>query len=202
MTLHPQRPPEDLRILLHDLQSAGRSDDLQPLLLFRERIRQMAHRQLPPDDRLRMAMDSEDLAQDALLKLVRRAHEFRGSTWSEFLAFVRSVLAREKTDRTRHYARQKRSADQVQARSDDAATSSDNRTPSGVLSTGEDRERLRTLISQLKEPLRTALDLRLEGLDYDRLAERMSISKDNARQRISRALRQLRAMWCRSDPRA
>lgn len=111
---------------------------------------------------------------------------------------MHGVLLREKTDLGRHHGRQMRSTAAIESDSDAAAAVADPVTPSVVLASAEDRERLETWLEELPESPRAALRLRLDGIDYAGIARRLEVSEDNARQRVSRALRVLRERWSAS----
>ncbi len=185
--------PQDLSALLAEMQSAGD----QPAEVYTAKllvqVRGLAHQALNPDDRLRLVMDSEDLAQDALMQLVRTVHRFRGTTWAEFFGFVRRVLSQQAVDHARHHGCQKRDPDPAEL-----VLSAEGRmppTPSDLVVAGEQEQRLRELIGQLPELLRRSLGLRLAGKDYAEIARDEGISLANARQRISRSLRLLQEKW-------
>jgi len=139
-------------------------------------------------------MDSEDLAQDALLALVRGVHEFRGKTWGEFFAFSRSLIERQKIDLRRHHGREKRTshAESSQCSSNQAL---DTDSPSVLASGKEDRQKLLALLEELPEPKREAMRMRLQSLDYETIADKLEMSPANARQTVSRAIRMLRELW-------
>lgn len=182
--------PEDLRQLLEILQRAAADGSPSALLALRRRIQHYARASLPRGDRLRLEMDSEDLAQDALLKLIRVVHRFRGNTWAEFFAFVRSVTAREKISRAREQAR-----GSAREPLETPTPSPDGATPSLILSRREERARLEALIDSLPEAYRIPLRLRLEEKSYAEIGRLLGLTETAARKRVSRALAQLRARW-------
>jgi RNA polymerase sigma factor (sigma-70 family) len=153
----------------------------------------MAHARLGKNDLLRQALDSEDLAQDALVQLIQHVERFRGTTWREFFAFVISILAQRKTDLARFHTREKRTVDRVELANREGDRSP--AAPSVIVSHGEDRDRLRALVGGLPESLRWALELRLDGMGYDEIGAAAEISTANARQRVSRALGILKQRW-------
>jgi len=187
--------PEELTRLLALLQGASKDPASTELMELRARIRMMSSKQMPPDDQLRLVMDSEDLAQDALLALVRGVHEFRGNTWSAFFAFSRSLIERQKIDLRRHHGRLKRNLEQATepARAEDAKLNTD--TPSFLVSGKEDRQKLLALLDQLPEPKQQALRLRLQSMDYVSIAKSLGMTQSNARKTVSRAIQMLRDLW-------
>jgi len=182
--------PGDLRLLLETLERAGASRSPSVLLALRRRIQHYARASLPRGDALRLEMDSEDLAQDALLKLIRVVHLFRGRSWAEFFAFVRRVTAREKVDRAREQARGPE-REPFEGPPPDRSGA----TPSLILSRREERARLKALIESLPEPYRAPLQLRLEEHSYSEIGRRLGLGEAAARKRVSRALEMLRAFW-------
>lgn len=152
----------------------------------------MARRHLTAGSALRAMIDSEDLLQEGLLQLVRTADQFRGGTWPEFLAFVHAVLAQKKVQQVRrHQVRANEFRDNVPNEDVPAVQP----TPSVDMMAQEDRARLRQLIAGLAEPYRTTLQLRLEGVENQDLAQRLGITPEALRQRLSRAVRMLQERW-------
>lgn len=194
MSANPKELPEDLASLLRALRCAGPDPGHRQLIELRTRIQMMSSHQLPPGDALRLVMDSEDLAQDSLLALVQGSHAFRGTTWAEFIAFARALIERQKVDLRRHYGRSKRHMDAESAEAaEDHVIQSES--PSFIAAGKEERHRLLELLEGLPELQRRALRLRLRSLDYDAIAAELEMSRDNARQTVSRAIRRLRELW-------
>lgn len=188
-------PHPDLAQLLAELRGARQhtAQILSSRLLVQ--VRNLARRHLDPHDRLRRVMDSEDLAQDTLMDLIRALDRFRGSTWNEFLAFARALFERRKVEGARHHGA--RPADlHPQGRLGDVDPPSPSTpTPSEVIAAREEAERLDRLVAELPSIYREALRLRLQGLTYDDIASGMALTNHAVRQRISRALRMLKKRW-------
>lgn len=167
--------------------------DLAPehFACLRRRIRCLAQEVLPPNDDLRREIDSEDLAQDVLLHLVQHVDEFRGSTWPEFFAFVRTMTHQRRLDRARRQNRQKRQRD-PEAQTHRAT---EPKSPSVIAMGREEKRRLRLLIEDLPQSLKAVLELRLQGKGYAEIADEIGFSEANTRQRVSRSIKTLRERW-------
>ena len=194
MTSGPPTVPPDLEQLLAELRAA-RSEPSALLRRFCSHLHQMARKHLPAGDALRRVLDSEDLAQETLLELIRGIDRFTGTSWNEFFAFARAVLTQRAAEHGRHWRRGKRDPRRLEPLPDAGLPGDGTPTPSRVAITGEDRSRAEALMADLPEPLRAALLLRLSGLDYVLVAARLGISDVAARQRVSRALAWLKAHW-------
>lgn len=162
------------------------------LLALVARLRAMARRHLPQQSPLRAGLDSEDLAQEGILQIVRHVDRFRGSTWPEFLAFVHAILVQKSGQAARRHA-VRRAEFAATVASDQLAA--DRATPSVDAAAAEERQRLRSLVAALPEPYRAAVQLRLEGFDNLAIAARLGISGDATRQRLSRAVKLLQEQW-------
>lgn len=185
-------PTDDLKALLDEIRRAQRHPTDNALLHLLPRLRAMAQRHLPPNSPLRAGIDSEDLMQEGLLQLVRSIDDFRGSTWPQFLAFVQAILAQKTAQQARRQAVRR---GELHGAVDSGLLAGDTATPSVDAMAHEDRARLRRAIDALPEIHRTALELRLSGLDNEQMAARLGISAEALRQRLSRAVRALQERW-------
>lgn len=183
-----ERAPE-LQSLIADLQRAQGADGLV-LLAWWKRLRKMARSHLPANSPLRCGLDSEDLLQDGLLKLVKHVGCFRGATWPEFLAFVNSVLQQRVVDHARRLD-VRRKEHMVQ----DLQPVARDRTPSVNVAEREERQRLTELIEDLPEPYRAAMLMRLSGLANSEIATRLGVAEVALRKRLSRAMKMLKERW-------
>lgn len=184
--------PEDLRALLQELARASDAGDSSGVADLTARMHALAHARLGRGDRLRLALDSEDLAQSALFDLVRNVHYFRGTTWAEFFAFADKVLQRRRADLARHLNRRRRNGDiaDLDVREQAAPEPSVPRAE-----TAEHAARARALVGELPSSLRAPLELRLAGMDYEVIGERLGLTSVTVRKRVSRALSELRRRW-------
>ena len=162
------------------------------LLAWMPRLRSLARRHLPAHSPLRRVVDSGDLLQDGLLHLVRHGHEFRGSTWGEFLQFVSCILAQKRgQQRRRHEVR----AGEMKPSASSEDLTAEQPTPSVDAVANENQRHVRQLVDSLPEPYRTTMQLRLAGMDNSEIASRLGIGPEALRQRLSRAVRLLQERW-------
>lgn len=154
------------------------------------------------------AEEAEDLAQEAFLKAYRALGTFRhGSrfyTWLFRIAVNTALSRRRKEVRRRGHevasldAPASGSSDDERLRevvADNAAAD-----PAGEMEREHVRKRVREALEAVDEDYRTVLLLRdIEGMDYDAIAETLSISRaavksrlHRARQEMARLLRDLR----------
>jgi RNA polymerase sigma factor (sigma-70 family) len=184
--------PEDLKELITAMRALGATPPAVALRTFLPRLRQMARFHLPTTSAVRALIDSEDLLQEGLLQLVRNVEQFRGRTWSEFLAFVHAILAQKKL---RHRRRHQVRAEEFKSTPPHDSLPAEMPTPSFGAMAQEDRERLRLLLRTLSEPHQAVLLLRLDGMDNGEIAARLGITVETVRQRLSRAIRTLQERW-------
>ena len=182
--------PKDLATLIAALQEGGVGGS--GLLELSVRLRAMARRHLPGNSPLRLRLDSEDLAQEGLLQLVKNVHLFRGTTWAEFLAFVRTILSQKAGQEARRQSVRK---GERQSIVDQPAIATSDPTPSVDAMGAEDRRRLKALVDELPSDYRVALSMRLDGLDNHAIAEQLGLSADGVRKRLSRAVYMLKGKW-------
>lgn len=186
---------DDLSRFLRGLDGRDGVPPAGRVALLRERLRAMASRDLKPGDQLRRVMDSEDVAEDALLDLVVALPSFRGSTWPEFLGFAEAILRRRVINHARHHHAAIRDVARQEplpaAEPPHVATP----TPSDAAARGESRQRIMTLVEGLPEVYRAVVRLRLDGQDYSAIAAALGIAEPAARQRMSRALDLLKERW-------
>jgi len=183
--------PSDLEELVHRLVAAGRGKG-EDLAWLRRRLHAAATAALGPMDALRRVLDSEDLAQEALLTLSQHAHLFRGTTWAEFFAFAHAALRQRRVDLLRYHGRDRRRAPLGGADHDieDAQAG-----PVTSIVHRDDIERVRTLLAELPSDLGRVARLRMDGHDYESIGLQLDITPTAARKRFSRALEELRRRW-------
>ncbi len=190
--MNDRERPDDLRALLADLERASGAHGSAGVANLATRVHALAHARLGRGDRLRLALDSEDLAQSALFDLVRNVRYFRGTTWAEFFAFTEKVLQRRRADLARHLNRQRRNGtiadvDVGEQAAPEPATSGPE--------VSEQAVRARALVAELPTALRAPLELRLAGMDYEVIGARLGLTLVTVRKRVSRALAELRRRW-------
>ncbi|MBK9383719.1 MAG: sigma-70 family RNA polymerase sigma factor [Planctomycetes bacterium] len=188
--------PEDLEQLVRALR--GVRSDLGSLMQSEvlRRVRSLCSQRLGAGDRLRGAMDSEDLTQDVLLDLIAAIEEFRGESWPEFFAFVDALLGRRKVQHSRRLGARKRGGFAEPEALPTEGGAAPAASPSGLAAEDEERERARRLLESLPEEERRPIQWRLlEELSYAEIAQRLGLSEEAARQRVSRGLRRLKERW-------
>jgi RNA polymerase sigma-70 factor (ECF subfamily) len=154
---------------------------------------------------LQAKADPSDVVQVALLEAVRALDQFRGGTESEFLAWLRQVLANAIRHEARRYgataardlAREEsldRQLEESSARLG-AGLVADGSSPSAGAERAEARLALAALLARLPDEYRDVIVLRnLEGLTHEEVAERMGRSVGAVRMLWVRALARLRAL--------
>jgi RNA polymerase sigma-70 factor (ECF subfamily) len=188
--------PEELDLLVRalrgaraDLGSMMQSDVLR-------RVRSLCSQRLGAGDRLRGAMDSEDLTQDVLLDLIAAIEEFRGTSWQEFFAFVDALVGRRKVQHSRKLGAAKRGGFAAPETLPTEGGVASAASPSGIAAGDEERERAMRLLESLPEDERQPIQWRLlEELSYAEIAHRLGLSEEAARKRVSRGLRRLKERW-------
>jgi len=191
------RRPADLEKLLQHLDAARKSTSGTPSSELLAEIRRMAHEHLMPGDRLRWVMDSEDLAQDTVVDLIHAAEEFRGKTWREFLAFARALLERRKVNEARYHRVRKI---QGGVGGDEALVGelvSESQGPEMKAASEEDIARAMRCVEGLAGSYREPLQMRLQGMGYEAIANKLGVTTATVRKRVSRALGMLRERWGR-----
>lgn len=195
--MNDQRPG-DLRTLLEELGTASDALDAVQVPILAARLRGIARRELGRSDPLRRSLDSEDLAQEALADLVRNLHRFRGDSWSEFLAFANAIMQRRKIDLARHHAARKRGRELQSAEESASSVAHSDPGPGTRVVEAEAIARARRLVAGLHEGLREPLQRRLDGHCFPAIAQEMGLTEATVRQRVTRAIAELRRRW--KDP--
>jgi len=187
----PPAPEGDLLVMLDLLRACRDEPGGAPLAEFLARLRRMARRHLPTHSILRRGLDSEDLAQEGLLQLLKNLDQFRGATVAEFLAFANAIIGQQAARQARWQDVRKK-----ELRGGDAAAHAEEpRTPVSEAMAAEEVRRLRRLVGELAEPYRTALRMRLDGRTNLEIAAELGVREDLVRKRLSRALKELHGRW-------
>jgi RNA polymerase sigma-70 factor (ECF subfamily) len=154
---------------------------------------------------LQAKSDPSDVVQVALLEAVRALDQFRGGTETEFMAWLRQVLANAIRHEARRYAgtaardvaREESLDEQLEESSArlGAGLVAEGSSPSAGAERAEARLELAALLARLPEEYRDVIVLRnLEGLSHEEVAERMGRSVSAVRMLWVRALARLRAL--------
>jgi RNA polymerase sigma-70 factor (ECF subfamily) len=174
----------------------------QLLELYRNYLKLMARLQI--DHRLQGKVDPSDLVQETCLQSHRSIDEFRGETESEFLAWLKRILASRLSDRIqRYYGAKARDVGLEKPLFDELDRSSQmlcrpliqsGPTPSQVAQQREWSVILADALEQLPEHYREVLVLRhLEQLTFAEVAGRMNRTVDSVDKIWLRALAALRS---------
>ena len=150
----------------------------------------IARRLLPAGDRARDLLESKDLVQTALRQGWLDLADFRGETFAQFLAWMRTIL-RHKLHRSLR-KNQPRVTDEGLDLAELPAAVADNSGPAARLVEKETRSRVRDAMAELPEDQRLVLELRLRGVRSVDIAEQLEVSPELVRQREYRAIRRLR----------
>lgn len=140
------------------------------------------------------AQEAEDLAQEAFMKAYRGLSSFRqGSklyTWLFRIAVNTGLSGRRQTTRRKAHegARLDSGSDDENERAIEQVPAREENDPAGAMDREATIRRVREGLEQIEPDYRTILVLRdMDGLDYDRIAETLSISRAAVKSRLHRA---------------
>jgi RNA polymerase sigma-70 factor (ECF subfamily) len=132
---------------------------------------------------------AEDIVQDAFVRAVMNLDSFRYQ--SHFYTWLYRIAINSR----RSYLRNRQRFHQVNADNDAHLLDRDDRrdTPPDQLQRAEAREQVSQALARLESHHRTILILReFDGLDYESIAEVLSVHKGTVRSRLSRARARLK----------
>lgn len=156
---------------------------------YTRRMRIWAHGKLP--EHARGPMDTADLVQDTMLKVVRRLDAFVPLHEGAFLAFVRTTLDNNLRDRLRHVGR-RGPEDPIASTHPSAEPSAYDVTVGSLL-----LQRYERGLAQLKPRHREAVILRIEfRLSWKEVAEALGVTPAAAQMTVHRALIRLAKEMC------
>jgi RNA polymerase sigma-70 factor (ECF subfamily) len=154
------------------------------------------------DPRLRGKLDPSDVVQSALLHAHANQDQFRGEKGTEFLAWLRAILANELAEATRRYSRRRRDVKverSLQAALDDSATrvaswlAADGSSPSHQAVRREQLLALADAMTELPADQRRAVEVHhLQGHSLAETAERLGRSREAVAGLLYRGVRYLR----------
>ncbi len=148
--------------------------------------------------RLRRLLDPSDVVQDAMVKAVEKAAQFRGDTKMEYKAWLRTILINTLRDKIRVLLRNldlDRSLDDLDQSSDrmEKWLSDEQSTPSERADRNEQFERLADEVAELPKNQQRAVLLRYySGCTVNEIAEQMGSTRASAAGLLRRALDHLR----------
>ena len=195
----------DTTLHIPQLLDAARAGDAAAreriLSRYQAWLRILAKIQLNGD--FRGKFDASDIAQQTLLEACRDLEQFRGGTESEFLAWLRQILAHVLSHEIRRYrgTRQREIGREVSVEQSLAQSSQrlgnmlavSASSPSQQAMRHEQEIMLAEVLARLPDDYRDVLILRnLEGLSHEEVAERMGRGVGAVRTLWVRALARLR----------
>jgi len=158
----------------------------------------IANRALDSD--LRPKVGASDLVQDTFVEAHRGFPRFQGTTETELLAWLTTILGHRLANNNRRYRfADKRSVDREVSLDADCDIGQisllrQSAAPHHTLIADDEAQRLRTTMERLSEPFRTVIQLRTwERLSYAEIAVRMQGTPESVRKMWGRAVRQLEA---------
>jgi RNA polymerase sigma-70 factor (ECF subfamily) len=181
---------------------AGDGDALGALLeLYRHYLSLLARLQV--GRRLQGKVDAADLVQETFLEAHRDLRQFRGTTESELVHWLRRILATTLANQVRRYfgtqardpqlERELAEALDASSRSMDRGLVAPQSSPSQQAVRREQAVLLADALEVLPEDYRQVIVLRqLEGLSFPEVAQHMRRSEDSVKKLWARALARLR----------
>jgi RNA polymerase sigma-70 factor (ECF subfamily) len=171
--------PDDLTALLASART-GNPHAINALFeAVRPCLRGWAADQVP--DHLRAKFDPSDLVQEALHRAVTDFGAFRGGTWGEFLAWLRSLQRCEVLDLRDYFATAKRDPRRERPLADSQPPATDA-SPSQVAMASEEKQRRFRAFQQLSDDDRRIIELRDEqGMPFREIATLLKCSEKTVR---------------------
>jgi len=166
--------------------ASGQLDVAAMTIKFRTMLKRIAAQELP--ESLRFRLDDSDLVQETLVRAIRSADDFRGTTDIELQQWLREILKNQLIDSIRFHNRQQR--DIARDFRDPIPEFADTgQTPSETIKQRENDERLWSIVAELPEDYRTVILLRQQmDLSFPEIGERMGKTADAVRMLWGRAL--------------
>jgi RNA polymerase sigma-70 factor, ECF subfamily len=193
----------EMNLLLEQARAGDRESCGQLLESVRPYLTLLARSQL--GQRLQVKAEPADVVQETFIEALRDFSSFRGETPASFLAWLRTVLARNLANLVRHYQgtqkRDIRLEQQLSVALDhssshlEAALATPQSTPSEQAARAELTLKVANTLAQLPEDYRDVLVFRhLEELTFPQLAQRMGRTVDSVEKLWVRGLARLRQM--------
>jgi RNA polymerase sigma-70 factor, ECF subfamily len=176
--------------------------DERPLEGYRDYLRLLARTQVGP--RFHAKLDASDIVQQTILQAHEARAQFRGTTESERLAWLRAILANVLAAAGRRFEtgardiRRERSLEAELERSSsrlECLLAADQTSPSQQAVRGEELLRLAAALARLPEDQRRVVELHyLKGLSVIEVAGQMARSRPAVVGLLFRGLRKLREL--------
>lgn len=131
--------------------------------------------------------DASDLAQEALIRVYRSIHGFRGD--SSFLTWLYRVVTNVCKDELRRRAKEKNvSMDEMEESGKAAGVSPESKTPEETVLHREWQEEVQQILNSLSEEHRTVVIMRdIQGYSYEEIAFFLECSLGTVKSRLNRA---------------
>jgi RNA polymerase sigma-70 factor (ECF subfamily) len=158
---------------------------------FRPALIDMAEQKL--GGRIRRRMSSSDLVQDTLLTAGNQFESFRGSSLPEFQQWLRELFHSRLIDGLRrHQIAEKRRQDSEDEYLSLSSLTSQNDTPSVLVSRQEEATRILEALENLSDEHQRVIQLRyIENLTFEAIAEHLNVSVATVWRRFHEAVESL-----------
>jgi RNA polymerase sigma-70 factor (subfamily 1) len=163
---------------------------------YRRRLSVLLHYKM--SDKLRVAMEVDDLLQETFLRAFRDIHQFAYRSPGSFLRWLGSIADHVVIDAARSQERLSRAGQVVPFRSASNPAGpepADSKTPSRLMAEQEALDGLLARLDALSAEYRQViLWAKMEGLSTQEMAERLGRSREAAALLLHRALKRFRAL--------
>jgi RNA polymerase sigma-70 factor (ECF subfamily) len=166
--------------------ASGQLDVGAMTIKFRTMLKRIAAQELPAS--LRFRLDDSDLVQETLVRAIRCAGDFRGTTDIELQQWLREILKNQLIDSIRFHNRKQRDVAR-EFREPVPEFADTGQTPSETIKQREIEQRMWLMVAELPEDYRTVVLLRQQmDLSFQEIGERMGKTADAVRMMWGRAL--------------
>ncbi len=166
--------------------ASGQLDVGVMAIKFRSMLKRIAAQELP--EPLRFRLDDSDLVQETLVRAIRSAGDFKGTTDIELQQWLREILKNLLIDSVRFHNRQQRDVTR-DVREPMPELVETGQTPSAAIKQRESDQRMWVMVAELPEDYRTVVLLRQQlDLTFPEIGERLGKTADAVRMMWGRAL--------------